>query len=287
MSYRHPRKAPMSGPMTHPFHVQRSGSGDLPFLLVHGFGASGGFWRRWTPELGRRGEVHALDLKGFGRSPTPPGADYSPLSQAQHLAEYIRNLGGPPPVLFGHSLGAGVVVAATLRLLDEGGAYLPSALVLVSGAVYPQRLPPFLRMAQLPGIGDLFLVAPPPRLLLRLGIKGIVHRSRSVTREQVDVYREPLLSFRRRRAILRAARQVAAADAHPISSRLGEIQIPTLLLWGEADRVIPPELGRRLSDDLPDARLVEMARVGHLPPEEAPEESLAMVLRFLDERVGS
>lgn len=276
----------MSGSPTCPFHIHRSGSGEPSLVLVHGFGASGRFWRRWIPELERRGEVHALDLKGFGRSPIPPDADYSPLSQALHLADYIRSLGGLPPVLFGHSLGVGVAVAATLRILDEGGARLPSALVLISGAVYPQRLPPFLRMAQLPGIGDLFLVAPPPRLALRLGIQGIIHPSRSVTREQVEVYREPLMSFRRRRAILRAARQVAADDAGPVSSRLGEIHIPTLLLWGEADRVIPLGLGRRLRDELPDARLVEMARVGHLPPEEAPEESLAPVLRFLDERVG-
>ncbi|TVR60474.1 MAG: alpha/beta hydrolase [Gemmatimonadales bacterium] len=277
----------MSAPLTHPFHIHRSGSGEPPLVLVHGFGASGRFWRHWVPELGRRGEVHAVDLKGFGRAPTPPGADYSPLSQARHLAEYIRGLDGSPPVLFGHSLGAGVVVAATLRLLDEGGAHLPCALVLVSGAVYPQRLPPFLRMAQLPGIGDLFLVATPPRPALRLGIQGIIHRSRSVTPEQVEVYREPLTSFRRRRAILRAARQVAAADAGPVASRLAEIQVPTLLLWGKDDGVVPPELGRRMSEDLPDACLVEMPRVGHLPPEEAPEESLAPVLRFLDERVGS
>lgn len=274
-----------AGPL-HPFHVTLTGSGDPPIVLVHGFGASGEFWRRWIPALSRRGEVHALDLKGFGRAPTPPHADYSPLSQARHLAEYLRGMDGSPPVLFGHSLGAGIVVAATLRLLDEGGAHLPSSLVLVSGAVYPQRLPPFLRMAQIPVLGELFLLAPPPRLALRLGIRGIVHRSSPVTGEMVEVYRVPLRSFRRRRAILRAARQVAAGDADSVSSRLGELPIPTLLLWGEDDRVVPPELGRRLERDIPRARLVELPRVGHLPPEEAPEASLAPVLTFLAERTG-
>ncbi len=276
----------MSAVTQHPFHVTRTGSGDPPFVLVHGFGASGDFWRRWIPALSRLGEVHALDLKGFGRSPTPPNDDYSPLAQARHLAAYLRDLGGTPPILFGHSLGAGVVVAATLQLLDEGGAHLPSSLVLVSGAVYPQRLPPFLRMAQLPVLGDLFLLAPPPRFALRLGIRGIVHRSSPVTGEMVEVYRGPLESFRRRRAILRAARQVAVADADSVSSRLGELPIPTLLVWGEDDPVVPPELGRRLERDIPGASLVELPRVGHLPPEEAPEASLAPVLTFLAERTG-
>lgn len=275
----------MSPGTNHPFHVRRTGSGTPPLVLVHGFGASGDFWRRWIPELARHREVHALDLKGFGRSPTPQGADYSPLAQAAHLADYLRNLGGPPPVLFGHSLGAGIAVAAALRLLDWGGAQLPAGLVLISGAVYPQRLPPFLRLAQLPLVGDLFLLAPPPRFALRLGIRGIVHRSSPVTREMVEVYRKPLQSLRRRRTILRAARQVAAADAEPVSSRLGEIPIPTLLLWGTDDRVVPPELGRRLERDLPHAHLIELPRVGHLPPEEAPEASLAPVLTFLADRV--
>lgn len=271
---------------TSPLHVDVRGGGDPPVVLVHGFGAHGGFWRRWLPRLEERHTVHLIDLKGFGRAATPSGSDYSPMAQAGHLVEFLRGFGRVPPIVIGHSLGAGVAVAAALRLMDEGGARLPGGLVLVSGAVYPQKLPPFLSLAQLPGIGDLFLLAPPPRFALRLGIGTVVHDRKTVDRDQVDTYREPLRSFRRRRAILRAARQIGADDGGAVARRLGELHLPILLLWGAEDPVIPPRLGRQLEAELPDARLVILEGVGHLPPEEAPDASLDPVLAFLDERRG-
>jgi pimeloyl-ACP methyl ester carboxylesterase len=271
---------------TSPFHVEIRGGGDPPVVLVHGFGAHGGFWRRWLPRLEARHTVHVVDLKGFGQAPAPPGSDYSPLAQARHLVELLRGFGRIPPIVIGHSLGAGIVVAATLRLMDEGGARLPGGLVLVSGAVYPQKLPPFLSLAQLPGIGDLFLLAPPPRFALRMGIRTIVHDRDTVNAEQVEMYREPLRSFRRRRAILRAARQIGVENGGKVAQRIGELDLPVLLLWGEEDPVVPLRLGRQLEAELPDARLVILPGVGHLPPEEAPDASLDPVLAFLDERSG-
>jgi pimeloyl-ACP methyl ester carboxylesterase len=270
-----------------PLHVESSGRGDPPLVLVHGFGASGIFWRKWLPYLEANHRVHAVDLMGFGRSATPLGGDYSPSAQAGHLVELVRRVGRTPPVLIGHSLGAGIVVAAALRLLDEGGAWLPGGLVLISGAVYPQRLPRFLGLARIRGLGELFLLAPPPRFALRWGIRGIVSDGAVVDDTMVDHYRRPLGSVRRRRAILRAARQVSMDGARRVSARLTELRIPTLVLWGVEDRIIPLELGRRLARDLPDARLVTLPGVGHLPPEEAPVASIRPVLEFLDGEIGT
>jgi pimeloyl-ACP methyl ester carboxylesterase len=264
-----------------PLHVEVRGEGDPPVVLVHGIGAHAGFWRKWVPVLARRHRVHAVDLMGFGRAPTPRDGDYSPLAQAGYLAEMMRSLEGEPPVLVGHSLGAGVAVAAVVRLMDEGGGGLPGGLVLVSGAVYAQRLPRFLSLARVRGIGEIFLVAPPPRFALRLGIRGIVADGGVVDREMVDTYREPLLPRDRRRAILAAARQLRLEDAEPLARRLPEIDIRTLLVWGEEDRIVPPENGRRLARALPRARLVTLPGIGHLPPEEAPDRSLEPVLEFL------
>ena len=270
-----------------PLHMERHGEGSPPVIFVHGLGGHLGFWRKWVPTLAQNHEVILLDLMGFGRSPTPRGGDYSPLAQATRVAEVARRLDGRHPVLIGHSLGGGIVVAAALRLLDEGGAALPEGLVLISAALYPQKLPPFLTLARTPGLGELFLAASPPRFLMRLGIRGIVSRREVVDRAMVDLYLDPIRSRDRRRAILRAARQIDLKEGGKVTDRLGDLRIPTLLLWGEEDRIVPPALGERLARDLPGAHLVTLPGIGHLPPEEDPEASLAPVLRFLAERKGA
>ena len=277
-------RAAASAPVTFPtpLRVERHGEGNRPVVLVHGFGASNHSWRHWIPTLSRQHAVHAVELMGFGASSAPSGGDYSPRAQAAHLVELLRGLPGAPPVLVGHSLGGCIVLLAALRLADEGGAVPLGGLVVMSGPVFPQKLPPFLTLARTRGIGELLLMFPPPRWALRVGIRGIVVRKESVTQEQVDGYRTPLLHRGRRRAILRAARQIDPGEASTVAVRYSELDLPTLILWGEADPVVPPAFASRLEAAMPQARRVMLPGVGHLPAEEAPKASLDAVLTFLE-----
>jgi pimeloyl-ACP methyl ester carboxylesterase len=250
-------------------------------VLVHGFGAHGHFWRKWIPHLGRRHRTYAVDLLGFGRAEAPRTGDFSPDAQARLLADLVTSLPGPPPVLAGHSLGAGIVLLAALRMLDDSSASPPRGLLLVSAAAYPQRLPPFLTLARTRGVGALFLLVPPPTWALSWGVRGIVGDGATVSAEQIEGYLAPLRERARRRALLRAARQLDMEPAQRLASRLGEIRLPTLLIWGDRDPVVPIASGMRLARELPDAELVVLPGVGHLPPEEAPEESVGPALRFL------
>jgi pimeloyl-ACP methyl ester carboxylesterase len=268
---------------TSPLHVESSGEGEPSLVLVHGFGASGHSWRKWLPNLTREHRVHVVDLMGAGQAAAPPWGDYTPGAQAARLVEVLRGLGRGPIVLIGHSLGAAVSVLAALRVRDEGGAIAVRGLVLVGSAVLPQKLPPYMSAARTPLLGDFLLLAPPPRWALRMGLEGIVHDPGTVDREQVEGYREPLRTFRRRRALLRAARQLDLGQGDALRVRLREVALPTLVVHGREDGVIPLEMGERLSRGIPGARLVVLDGVGHLPPEEAPEASLAPVLEFLGE----
>lgn len=261
--------------------VASSGVGPRPVILVHGFGANHRFWRKWTPALAERATVFGVDLidAGEGRS----ASVHSPLAQAADLARLVRSVGsGVPPVLVGHSLGGGIALAATLELMDDPGAPAPAGLVLVSGAVLPQKLPRYMSLARRRGIGEIFLIAAPPRPILRFGLRGLVADSATVDDGQVDAYREPLRDRSIRRAVLQTARALDLEDARMIADRAPEVRVPTLLIWGSEDRIVPPENADRLARLIPETEVVMLKGVGHLPPEEAPDRSLAPLLRFLD-----
>ena len=267
---------------TSPLHLESVGEGEPELVLVHGFGASSHSWRKWVPFLKARHRLHLVDLMGFGKAGAPAGGDYTPRAQAARLVEVLRRIRGSSLVLVGHSLGAAVAVLAALRIRDEGGAIPLKGLILVSGAVYPQKLPPYLSMARSRPLGDLLFLPTPPRWAMKRGLRGIVHDPTTVDMEQVEGYRDPFRRFRRRRAVLRAARQLDVAEGERLAARLRELVHPALLVWGREDPVIPLEMGERLSRELPRARLTVLDGVGHLPPEEAPEASMEAVLEFLE-----
>jgi len=272
---------PAPAPRFAGLHLDSLGDGSPPLVLVHGFGAHGHFWRRWLPHLVPTHRTHVVDLLGFGRSEAPPDADYSPVGHARRLADLIRELGGEDPVLVGHSLGGGIALLTALLLQDESSGVRPRGLVLVSAAAAVQRLPPFLTLARSP-LGNLLAHAPPPRWALRAGLRTVVADPSTIDDEMVEGYRGPLTSVAHRRAILRGARQLDPGDALDLDERLPSLNLPTLLIWGERDRVVPMEAGIRLSRRIPGAGFVSLPGVGHLPPEEAPLASVTPVLGFLD-----
>jgi pimeloyl-ACP methyl ester carboxylesterase len=270
-----------------PLHVERSGrapgAGVETFLLLHGYGASTFMWRHWTPRLGRRGHVVAVDLKGFGRAPRPDDDRYAPGHQAELVLRLVarddlRNL-----TLLGHSLGGGVALLAALSLQDEGSGRL-RRLVLVAGAAYDQRLPPFARLAAYPRASALAFRAVGARRVVRAVLRSVVHDQARVDAEQVRGYADPLSSPAAVRALVAAARQIRPGDLDRLTARYPDLAVPTLLLWGGQDRVVPLWVGQRLERELPDARLHVFDRCGHLVAEELPDESWAVLDSFLDER---
>jgi len=263
--------------------VHSSGEGPLSLVLLHGFGASNHSWRRWIPTLRRRYRVHAIELAGFGSSPLPAVGDLSPRGQARRVGAFLERHPSGPLVLIGHSLGGAV---ATLVALDgeAGRLQIPLAgLALISAPLLPQRIPPILRAARVRGLGELFLLGCPLRGMIRTGLRQIVGRKALILPEMVTGYRAPLLNRERRRAILRAARQIQPEEVKALFPEYPRLTLPTLLLWGEQDRVVPPSTALRLRSTFPKSRCTILPGVGHLPAEEAPEESLAAFVHFLVE----
>ena len=114
-------------------------------------------------------------------------------------------------------------------------------------------------------------------------LRSIVHDPGGVSRAQVQGYADPLRSSEAVRALIDTARQIVPNDLHMTTRRYKEITVPTLLLWGRGDRVVPLAVGERLAHDMPNARIHVLESCGHLPAEERPDESFAVLARFLDD----
>lgn len=267
-----------------PLHVESVGPEDgRPLVLLHGFGANSWTWRHWTGPLAVGHRVHLVDMKGHGRAPRPRDGAYAPRDHAALVLELLRRLDARRLTLVGHSLGGGIALLTALGLLDQEPARLDS-LVLVSSAALPQEVPRFIGLARIPVLAQILFTLTPSRWLIRTVLRSIVHDPSAVEEAQVEAYAAPLADRHGRRALLQTARAIVPPDLDRIVARYPEIDVPTLLLWGRRDPVVPPAVGRALRDALPRATLRVLDDCGHIPPEELPERSLAPVLRFLEER---
>ena len=218
------------------------------------------------------------------RASEPLPDRYGPGEQAALVHRLVRELDLPRLTLVGHSLGGGIALLTALRLLDDPG---PGAtplrrLVLVAAAAYRQKLPPFAVLGRWPRTSLLLLRALGVSNVIRWTLRSIVYDPEAVTAGQVAGYAGPLDTPGGRRSLVAAAGQVVPPDLDELTARYPEIEVPTLLLWGREDPVVPLWVARRLEAELPRARLEILERCGHSPPDELPQRSLAGVTRFLD-----
>jgi pimeloyl-ACP methyl ester carboxylesterase len=260
-----------------------AGAATDTFLLIHGYGGSTFTWRHWAPRLAERGHVTLVDMKGFGRARKPDDGRYAPEHQAELVLRLVAERDLRNLTLLGHSLGGGVAMLTALGLIDEDPARL-RRLVIVAGAAYQQKLPPFVKLADHPRASSLLFRALGPSFIVRLVLRSIVYDSACVSDDQVRGYALPLGHPDAVRALIDTARQIFPEGLERVTARYRELDVPSLMVWGRHDRVVPLWVGERLERDLPDARLHVLERCGHLPPEELPDASWAVLEAFLDGR---
>ncbi len=268
-----------------PLHVTEVSKGDdtgPTFVMLHGFGASSFTWRHWTPKLAGRGRVLCVDYKGFGAAPKPADDRYGPEDQAELVIQLIDHLGLKHLTLIGHSLGGGIALLAAEELCARKTQVL-DRLVLISSPAYRQPLPPFVRMSERPRLTRLLIRAIGPRRLIRTVFRSIVRDPDIVTEDMVKSYAQALNTTEGVNAAMAAGRRILPENIDQVSEKIRGVDVPVLLVWGDWERVVPGWTGERLAADLPNSRLVVLERCGHVPPEEKPDESFAVLSTFLDE----
>jgi pimeloyl-ACP methyl ester carboxylesterase len=263
-------------------YSESSGSGS-PVLLVHGFGANTYTWHEFVPALRKNHRVIALDLKGFGKSPKPRDSAYSAFDQAGLLLRLIEQNHLQELILVGHSFGGAVSLVAALHLLEQQPGVIRK-LVLIDTVAYLQPIPAFIRFLRTPLLPELVLSFIPGRTQARRGLQSTYFNAQEISEEAVAEYAKPLESREGRYALRKTARQMIPEHIDELSASYRQITVPVLLVWGREDEVVPLWVGERLNSELPDSRLCVIDRCGHIPQEEKPEETLKLVMDFMDER---
>ena len=267
-----------------PLHVTEvsAGTGSGPtFVMLHGFGASSFTWRYWAPRLATRGRVLCVDYKGFGAAPKPADDRYTPEDQAELILELIDQLQPDRLTLVGHSLGGGIALLAAQRLCARPTSPL-ERLVLVSSPAYRQPLPPFVPLSKRPALARFLIRAVGPRRLVRFVIRSIVKDPDMVDAETVNAYARPLMTRGGVDSMLATGQRILPDNIDETVKKIREVDVPSLLIWGDYERVVPVWVGKRLAADLPDATMIVLEGCGHIPPEEKPDESFAFLAAFLD-----
>ncbi len=230
-------------------HYQVAGPSDgPPVVLVHGLAASWTWWADTVPALAARYRVYAVDLPGFGH--TSPRRPFAINTAVLMLARWAGALRLPPATFVGHSMGGHICI----HLAAQHPA-LVRRLVLVNATGLPlnSRLPLLVINALRSGSLE------PPGFFWRVVISSL--------------RAGPLVLASAARALLRD-------DA---SGALSRIHVPTLVVWGDRDRLVPLPLGIALAQAIADARLEVIPGAGHKTMMERSDQFNAALLRFLAE----
>jgi pimeloyl-ACP methyl ester carboxylesterase len=271
------------------FHLRRMRPTDVPhaptMVLMHGIIDSSVSWEPVMPRFAEYADVIAPDLLGHGRS-DKPRSDYSVGAHTNHLRDLLDARGHDRIVLVGHSLGGGVAMAFQYQYPGRC-----DAIVLVAAGGLGRRISPWLRVASLPG------VVPAMGLATSRPVRGTLDVVRRRAERHGDARRAWVLANTGR--VLGDLGQPGARDAFKNTLRgvidhtgqrniaLGKLHlarsIPTLLVWGADDPIIPVEHAHRAAE-LAGGEVAIIEGAGHAPHRSHPEQFAGIVTEFLRRR---
>jgi len=256
-------------------HLRDTGPRDAPpVLLLHGFGSSLHTWEDWARILEGDHRVIRIDLPGFGLTGADPTRDYTDERAVALLDGLLDRLGVARTDLVGSSMGGRIAWRYAAERPDRVRRLV---LMAPDGFASPGRA--YGQVIKVPFWMNLFtLTLPAP--MVRAGLEPAYADAAKLTPEVFRRYRDLLLAPGVRRAILDRTEDNVLVPPEPF---LRQIAAPVLLLWGEADRMVPARHAADYERVLRDSRTVVLPGLGHVPMEEDPARSAAPVRDFLAE----
>lgn len=258
-------------------HIRDTGPRDdpQPVVLLHGMASSLHTFDGWQRGLQARHRVITVDLPGFGLTGPSPQGDYRIDAYTRFVLRLLDNLGLQQVILGGNALGGEIAWQTAVLAPDR-----VRKLILVASDGYEPSvlsMPLAFQVASTRGlrwVSERIL----PKPLVASSVRSVFGTPERMTPEQVDRYFELALRVGNRGALFQRMDQAQFGASALLVKRVRQ---PTLVIWGERDRMISPDHGRLFCRDIPRCTLVTFPDLGHLPQEEGPGPTLGAVRQFL------
>ena len=256
--------------------AQQSAKTTAPLLFIHGFGASIGHWRKNIHAFSDR-DAYALDLVGFGNSEKIE-QNFTIDFWVEQVFSFWQTLIGQPVILVGNSIGSLVCMACAAKYPE-----MSQALVLINlpdttlrEEMIPQRLRPLItKVEQIFThpilLKPLFQVLRTPKTIRSWA--GLAYPDRTaVNDELVDILSQPAQDRGAANTFVALFQSMPKSTFGPSAKvTLPQLKIPILLLWGECDRMVMPNLAQQFVTYNPRIQLIMLSKLGHCPHDENPD----------------
>ena len=250
-------------------------SGDtVPLVLLHGTSSSLLTWDACTKEWAKEHRVIRMDLPGFGLTGPNPENDYSIETYVVFLEEFLRERNVAQCYLAGNSLGG--------LIATHSAAAYPNKVkkaILIDPAGYPFRHSKGslgFTLGKIPIVKNILTLVT-PLSLVRKSVEDVYGDKTLVTDALVEQYRDMTCREGNRNALLVRLNSKQEGD----TTRVSKLTMPTLVIWGALDQLIPLANAYKFQRDLPMDTLVVLPGVGHIPMEESPERVIKLVDGFI------
>lgn len=259
-------------------HLRDEGPKDAPaIVLLHGSNADLHTWQPWVDRLKADYRVIRFDQRGHGLTGPAPDNDYALEAFVADVDAVADMLGLEQFVLAGNSMGGGIAMAYAMQHPDR----LKGLVLVDAGGADIERKGGgnlLFTLAAIPGINKL-MAQITPRSLVEKSLSQSVANQAIVTPEAIDRYWELARYPGNRTATLTRFGQARTAFT---PEQVSAVQVPTLVMWGEEDSLIPFEAAGWYMEHLPNAKLAAYEGIGHIPMEEHPDQSAADLRAFVE-----
>ena len=257
------------------FRDQGLATDSLPIVLIHGTGASLHTWESWVNELKNKHRIITLDLPAYGLTGPNKTGDYSQDFYINFMENFLSKLNIKRCVLGGNSLGGSITWAFALEHPERVGK-----MILVDAGGYPmvsKSVPIAFQIARMPIVGNLFKYILPYAVIEKSLQNVYVHDDR-ITPELIERYYDLASRTGNRKAFLDRMKSSIKNDNY---LKIKTLTMPTLIIWGKEDGLIPLDVAEKFHKDLPNDTMIVFKDLGHTPMEEDPMKTVKAVKDFL------
>ncbi len=256
-------------------HYRINGAGPETVVLLHGTAASLHTWEGWTKELEKSYRVVSFDMPGFGITGPEPNGDYTRERYLKFIDDVLMELGIDSCYMAGNSFGGYMTWSYAVHHPEK-----VMKIAILNSSGYPrgdQPTPVSFKMQKMEWLKPV-LTTLTPKSLVRRSVEVVYFDDSKIKEENVERYHDMLLREGNREGLMGKSLQIK----YDYVDEIKQIQCPTLIMWGDSDRLVSVEAAPKFHADIPNSELLIYENMGHVPMEEIPEKSAADFIAFLE-----